>query len=348
MDCFFAAVEIRDNPKLKNKPVAVGSSESRGVITTCNYIARKFGIKSAMPSVTAKKLCPELIFVPVQIEKYRDISNEILNIYKCYTKIIEPIALDEAYLDVTSSKYCEGNPEKMAYQIRKKIHNDFNLTASAGIASNKFLSKIASDWNKPDGQFSISDSDISKFIINIPIRKIMGIGKVNEKKLLSKNIKTCGDLQKLKQDYLINLFGKYGETLFYLCRGIDQRKVESNRIRKSLSVEDTFEKDLSTINECLTYTRIIFDRLVIRYNKYNEKIKNIKSCFIKIKFNNFRVITAQKTYNKLDYEIFKTLLKNTYKNNPYPIRLLGLGVTFDNEDKKQLFLNIDWYNNQTI
>ena len=142
MDCFFAAVEIRDNPKLKNKPVAVGSSESRGVITTCNYIARKFGIKSAMPSVTAKKLCPELIFVPVQIEKYRDISNEILNIYKCYTKIIEPIALDEAYLDVTSSKYCEGNPEKMAYQIRKKIHNDFNLTASAGIASNKFLSKI--------------------------------------------------------------------------------------------------------------------------------------------------------------------------------------------------------------
>ncbi len=341
MDCFFAAVEIRDNPELKNKPVAVGNSESRGVITTCNYIARKFGIKSAMSSVKAKQLCPKLIFMPVQIEKYRNISDDILNIYKCYTKIIEPIALDEAYLDVTNSKYCEGDPEEMARQIRKKIYDDFGLTASAGIASNKFLSKIASDWNKPDGQFTILDSDIDKFVVNIPIRKIIGIGEVNEKKLLLKNIKTCGDLQKMEKDKLVNLFGKYGEILFHLCRGIDERKVEFNKIRKSLSVEDTFEKDLNSIDECLINGKIIFNRLVIRHNKSNEKDRYIKSCFIKIKFNNFKTITAQKTYNKLKYEIFENLLKTTYKNNPYPIRLLGVGIIFDNNEKKQLFLNID-------
>ena len=341
MDCFFAAVEIRDKPELKYLPVAVaGSEKKRGVVTTCNYIARKYGIKSAMPSVTAKQLCPDIIFLPVNFSKYKKISFDIQKIYKCYTKLIEPIALDEAYLDVTNSKYCDGDPENMARQIRQKIFDDFKLTASAGISSNKFLAKIASDWNKPNGQFSIRDDEIKDFILEIPIRKIFGIGEKNEKKLLSQNIKNCSDLQKISKSALIEMFGKYGMTLFYLCRGIDNREVESNRISKSLSVENTFSEDLLSLDECISQMELIFQKLVARLGTSEDKNRSIKSCFIKIKYNDFRITSCQTASSKLNFDIISNLLLKSYKEKSSPIRLLGAGVQFSDFEDNQLDLKI--------
>ena len=341
MDCFYASVEIRDNPQYINKPVAVaGSSESRGVVTTCNYIARRFGVKSAMPSVTAKRLCPDIIFLPVNMHKYKDVSQEIHKIFKCYTKIIEPVSLDEAYLDVTDSKYCDGDPEKMALQIRQKILEDLGITASAGISSNKLLAKIASDWNKPNGQFSVSDNDVDKFILKIPVRNIHGVGKKTEMVLKSKKINTCEDLQKFKKYDLINMLGNYGDTLYQLCRGIDKREVKSNRIRKSLSVEDTFEKDLKDFELCSTELSILYKELLKRIDDGNYKNKKIKSCFIKIKYNDFKLTSSQISCTSLNFNIFLKLLtqNNIYKNKP--IRLLGLGINFDNTDNNQLNLDI--------
>ncbi len=339
MDCFYASVEIRDKPELKNKPVAVaGNSDTRGVVTTCNYAARKYGVKSAMPSITAKKLCPKIIFLPVNMEKYRKISRGIHKIFKCYTKIIEPVSLDEAYLDVTNSKYCDGNPDHMAQQIRQKIYDDFNITASAGISSNKFLAKLASEWNKPNGQFSIYDNDIKKFIISLPVRKIHGVGEKTEEKLARIGIKTCKDLQKIKYEKLVNLLGKFGIALYYLCRGIDNRVVEHNRIRKSLSVEDTYINDLISFEQCSNELEKIYEKLVERLKQKNGNEKPIKACFIKIKYSNFKINSSQISTTKITFMIFHNLLKKIYNTKPSPIRLLGVGVQFDNSP--QLNLNI--------
>jgi len=341
MDCFYASVEIRERPELKNKPVAVaGSSASRGVITTCNYIARKFGIRSAMPSITAKRLCPHIVFLPVNMEKYRLISKEIHKIYKCYTKVIEPVSLDEAYLDVTNSEYCQGDPEEMARQIRMKIHEDIGITASAGIASNKFLAKIASDWNKPNGQYSIPDNAIKNFILKLPVRKIYGVGKKTEILLKSNGINTCQDLQKLSKERLSGLLGKYGRTLYSLSRGIDSRKVESHKISKSLSVEDTYMVDLTNQEQTLNELRLLYLELIKRLNMEIYKKRIIKSCYVKIKFNDFKLTTIQKSSEVINYEIYANLLNKSLLTNRKSIRLLGVGVQFNNESISQLNLDI--------
>ena len=340
MDCFYASIEIRDNPQYANRPVAVaGSSESRGVVTTCNYIARKYGVRSAMPSITAKKLCPKIIFLPVNMKKYREASEEIQKIYRCYTKIIEPVSLDEAYLDVTNSMYCDGDPAQMALQIRKKIFEDLKITASAGIAPNKFLAKIASDWNKPNGQLIISDDQIKNFVLKIPIRNIHGVGKKTEQILKEKNIKTCSDLQKLSNSTLVDMLGKYGNTLYYLCRGIDKREVEPNRIRKSLSVEDTYQKDLLNYESCSKELATLYEELNKRYKNIADKDKLIKSCFIKIKYNDFKTTSSQTLCENLNFKTFLALLTKSKIDNK-PIRLLGLGINFDNNMNDQLNLDI--------
>ena len=341
MDCFYASVEIRDKPEYINKPVAVaGHSESRGVVTTCNYIARKYGVRSAMPSITAKKLCPDIIFLPVNMYKYREVSNEVHKIYRCYTKIIEPVSLDEAYLDVTKSQYCNGDPEEMAKQIRDKIYEDIGITASAGISSNKFLAKIASDWNKPNGQFAIANDEIKDFVLKIPVRRVHGIGTKTEQILKERNISTCEDLQELSKYELVDILGKYGLTLYYLCRGIDERKVEPNRIRKSFSVEDTYKNDLKCFKSCSKELNILYKELIRRLDNSDCKKKSIKSCFIKIKYNDFRLISSQVACMQLKFDIFLNLLiKNNVETNK-PIRLLGLGVNFDNKEKNQLNLDI--------
>ena len=341
MDSFYASVEIKERPELKFKPVAVaGSSENRGVVTTCNYIARKFGIHSAMPSVTAKRLCPEIIFLPVNMEKYRAISKETHQIYKCYTKIIEPISLDEAYLDVTDSEYCQGDPEEMARQIRQKIFEDLGITASAGISSNKFLAKIASDWNKPNGQFSIPDKDIQNFILKVNIRKIYGVGEKTEILLNKHRIQTCSDLQKLSKESLIKLLGKYGCTLYSLSRGIDNRLVEDDKISKSLSVEDTYVKDLTNYDQAANELNKLYLELKKRLGKEIHKDRLIKSCFIKVKFNDFKLITMQTSNQKTDHLVYLNLLEKTLLTNKKPIRLLGIGVQFDNRPLNQLNLDI--------
>ena len=339
MDSFYASVEIADRPHLINKPVAVaGSSETRGVVTTCNYIARKFGVRSAMPSVTAKKLCPNIIFIPVHMEKYRNISREIHKIFKCYTKIIEPVSLDEAYLDVTNSKYCAGNPIEMATQIRGKIFKDLKITASAGIAPNKFLSKIASEWNKPNGQYCITTNMINKFMLTLPIRKIIGVGEKTEKRLNNFGVKTCGNLQKISLTDLKSNFGKFGYTLFNLCRGIDTRDVESDRDSKSLSVEDTYTVDLKSKQKCITELSKIYNKLRQRLcdDKYTDK--KIKSCFIKVKYNDFKISSHQTVCVIPKIENYLKLLDKAIEKKSKPIRLLGVGVIFDN--RPQLNLNI--------
>lgn len=341
MDCFYASVEIKDRPELSKKPVAVaGSSKDRGVITTCNYIAREYGVRSAMPSIKAKKLCPNIIFLPVNMEKYRQVSKEIYKIYKCYTKIIEPVSLDEAYLDVTQSEYCNGDPEEMAKQIRQKIFDDIGITASAGISSNKLLSKIASDWNKPNGQFSIPDDKINSFILKIPIRKIHGIGEKTEELLQSHNVQTCEDLQKLSIDKLSKMLGKFGTTLYSLCRGIDNRVVDNNRISKSLSVEDTYNVDLRTLEQCNLELKSLFKELSSRLSKEKYKNRMIKACFLKIKFSDFKSTSSQISTENMDYDIFFNLLKKSYNPDNKPIRLLGVGVQFNNNEQSQLNLDI--------
>ena len=339
MDSFYASVEIAEQPHLKNKPVAVaGSAETRGVVTTCNYEARKFGVRSAMPSITAKKLCPNIIFIPVHMEKYRNISKEIHKIFKCYTKIIEPVSLDEAYLDVTYSKYCGGDPIEMASQMRNKILNDLEITASAGIAPNKFLSKIASEWNKPNGQYCITKNMIDKFMYALPIRKILGVGEKTEKKLNTIGVKTCGDLQNISLMDLESKFGKFGTTLFDLCRGIDTRNVEPERDSKSLSVEDTYATDLKSKQRCVTELSKIYKKLQqrLREDKYIDK--KIKSCFIKVKYNDFKISSHQTICMMPKIENYLKLLDKAIEKKSKPIRLLGVGVIFDN--RPQLNLNI--------
>ena len=252
MDSFFASIEVRDNPNLQNKPVAVGGkANERGVLTTCNYLARKYGLHSAMSSKTATQLCKELIILPVDITKYRKISKEIFKIFKCYSRKIEPVSIDEAFLDVSESGYCQGDPEEMAKQIRSCIKADFGITASAGISSNKLIAKICSDWKKPDNQFSICDDEIQNFIKTVSLKSIPGIGKVNFKKCKTLNMTSCSDMQKISKDELIRIFGSYGYTLFNLVRGIDNREIETNRTRKSISVEDTFLHDLNDTTLCV-------------------------------------------------------------------------------------------------
>ena len=334
MDSFFASIEIRDNPNLQNKPVAVGGkANERGVLTTCNYLARKYGLHSAMSSKTAIQLCKDLIILPVDITKYRKISKEIFKIFKCYSRKIEPVSIDEAFLDVSESEYCQGDPEEMAKQIRSCIKADFGITASAGISSNKLIAKICSDWNKPDNQFSICDDEIQNFIKTVSLKSIPGIGRVNFKKCKTLNMTSCSDMQKMSQDELINMFGSYGYTLFNLVRGIDNREIETNRIRKSISVEDTFLHDLNDTASCTQQLSILYTKLIERCKSSNVNTNEVREIFLKIKFNNFETITRQKKSLKIELDEFKNLFDSNIVKIVKPIRLLGIG--FRLKDKRE-------------
>ena len=334
MDSFFASIEIRDNPNLQNKPVAVGGkANERGVLTTCNYLARKYGLHSAMSSKTAIQLCKDLIILPVDITKYRKISKEIFKIFKCYSRKIEPVSIDEAFLDVSDSEYCQGDPEEMAKQIRACIKADFGITASAGISSNKLIAKICSDWKKPDNQFSICDDEIQNFIKTVSLKSIPGIGKVNFKKCKTLNMTSCSDMQKISKDELIRIFGSYGYTLFNLVRGIDNREIETNRTRKSISVEDTFLHDLNNTTLCVQQLSILYTKLIERCKSSNVNTNDVREIFLKIKFNDFETITRQKKSLKIELNEFKNLFDSNIVKIVKPIRLLGIGFRLN--DKKE-------------
>jgi DNA polymerase-4 len=328
MDAFFASVEQRDYPEYKGKPIAVGGQGSRGVVAAASYEARKFGVYSAMPSKIAIKKCPFLIFVKPRFEAYKEVSDQIREIFLEYTHLVEPLSLDEAYLDVTHHKKGKPSATLIAKEIKERILAETGLTASAGISINKFLAKTASDYRKPNGLFLIKPEEAEAFVENLPIEKFFGIGKVTAEKMHKMHIYNGADLKKLSEYELIKNFGKQG-SYYHISRAIDNRQVEPERARKSVGAENTFSTDISDIQEMLNeleqIAKTLFDR-IIKSNSYGKTIT------LKVKFHDFRQITRSKTlnseiksYNILwssSLEIFnKTNLDNR------KVRLLGLSVS---------------------
>ncbi len=338
MDCFYAAVEIKFQPHLKGKPVAVGgSADGRGgVLTTANYEARKFGIRSAMPSARAMKLCPDLILVPPDFSKYKAESRKVRDILERYSLLVEPLSLDEAYLDVTDSAFEGGSATRIAERIRREIRDETGLTASAGVAPNKFLAKIASDLNKPDGISVIRPDQIDAFMKTLPIEKIWGVGKVTAEKMNRLGIQTCGDLQKYPISRLVEMFGSWGPQLYDFARGIDTREVSIDRERKSLTVEETYGQDLNTRNESLAAMTPLYEDFLERLIQYRgrgdeERDQVARSVVVKIKFNNFRQKGRERKWESLEtppLEVFRELLGEALDGETLGVRLLGLGVRF--------------------
>ncbi len=342
MDCFYAAIEVRDFPELAGMPVAVGGQPNkRGVVATCNYEARAHGVHSAMPMGQAIKKCPDLVIQPVRMSVYQSVSKGIKAIFKRYTDTIQPLSLDEAFLDVTDSPHQRGSATLIAQAIRKDIWDEHQLTASAGIAPNKFLAKIASDWNKPNGQFVITPEQVSGFIGSVPVKKIHGVGQVTAKKMHRLGLHTCADLQALNSQQLQTHFGKFGGQLHHLCRGIDDRPVRTSSIRKSVSVEDTFLQDLQDLAACQKALPRLYDMLVARHLKSMEtKRQDIKSLYVKVRFNNFKSTTAQLSHRPLALEHYRALTEKAWKRQRLPVRLLGLGIQYHEkiDHQQKLFL----------
>lgn len=333
MDAFYASVEMRDNPALRNVPMAVGgSSDRRGVIATSNYLARKFGVRSAMPTALAKKLCPELVLVRGRMEKYKEASDIVFEIFHEYTDLVQGLSLDEAYIDVTSCNEFNNSATLIAQDIRKKIFERTNgLSASAGIAPNKLIAKLASDFRKPNGQFTVSPGEVDAFIKPIPVEKIWGIGKVTAKYMHDLGIKTCLDLQKYTRSELIHLFGKFGDSLFDYCRGADDREVETEYERKSLGTEETYSKDISQLEEMQEHVLKMVQEVRESLERYQDR--TIKNLHVKIKYFDFKQTTIERQM-PFSEENFIYLLKERWLQDPRPVRLLGVGVKF--EDNKEI------------
>ncbi len=328
-DAFFASIEIRDNPRLSGKAVAVGgASDRRGVIATCNYEARRFGVHSAMSSAHAMRLCPELKIIPPRFSVYREASSEAHAIFQQYTDLIEPLSLDEAYLDVTGTHLCRGSATLIAEEIRQKIFQKLNVTVSAGVATNKFLAKIASDWNKPNGLFVITPEQVDDFIFDLPVKKIHGVGRVTSEKLHKKGIKTCGQLRQYSILELSRWFGSFGERLWELSRGQDDREVQTSRRRKSLSVEHTYDKDLAGLEDITAQVIPLLEELQERYQRI-EKEYEVHKHFVKVKFADFTQTTLEESLPATGENVkehFTQLLIRAWERGGRPVRLLGLGV----------------------
>lgn len=339
MDAFYASVEMRDNPTFKRYPLAVGGNpERRGVIATANYQARKYGVRSAMPSWKAKQLCPDLLIIPPNFDKYKEESGAIQEIFRSFTEIIEPLSLDEAYLDVSESNACGGSATLIAREIRRRIWIERRLTASAGVAPNKFLAKVASEWNKPNGLFVITPEQIEAFVKQLPVEKIFGIGHVMAQKLHALNIYTCAELQQWEVTSLQEHFGSRAWNLYELCRGIDNRPVTVERTRKSLSVESTFSQDLQTLESCLEQVPELYQKLMIRYARIKHAYQ-IKKPFVKVKFADFITTTVENVlYSSFELESYKALIQMGWERRKQPVRLLGLGISLSADEEIQLTL----------
>ncbi|OWY40906.1 DNA polymerase IV [Xenophilus sp. AP218F] len=330
-DCFYAAIEMRDDPSLRAVPLAVGGRpETRGVVATCNYVARRFGVHSAMSSARALRLCPDLIIVPPDMARYRAASQQIMLIYQAFTPLIEPLSLDEAYLDVSGQPHEQGSATRMAEAIRRRIREEVGITASAGIAPNKFLAKVASDWNKPDGQFLIRPQDVAAFVKTLPVEKIFGVGKVTAGRLHQLGIQSCGDLQRWERADLLRHFGKMGERLYELSRGQDERQVETDRGRKSISVEETYAHDLPDLAACLAKLPELVDRLQARLARNGNPA--YRGLSVKLKFDDFSQTTVENSGSQLSNVRFGELLRAGHARGRRPVRLLGVGVKLADEN----------------
>ncbi|WP_093317979.1 DNA polymerase IV [Thorsellia anophelis] len=346
MDCFYAAVEMRENPHYKTLPLAIGGPpDKRGVISTANYIARQFGVKSAMATGQAIKLCPNLIILPGRINFYKQVSEQIHEIFRRYTNLIEPLSLDEAYLDVTNSRVFDGSATLIAQDIRKAIYDELNLTASAGVASLMFLAKIASDINKPNGQFVITPNEVNSFIEGLELRKIPGIGKVTAEKLKILGFKTCLDIKKSNLPFLVQKFGKLGISMWNKAHGIDDREVVSDRVRKSISVEKTLNEDIYDWKEFTHHFDILYRELEQRINR-NDAIQLIRKINVKIKFEDFKQTTLEMVSSELNYLAYMDLSKRVWdgRRNMRGVRTIGLGTILSAKEpieKQQLSLMFD-------
>lgn len=330
MDCFYAAVEVKHRPELRGKPLGIGGPpNSRSVLCTASYEARKFGVRAAMPSSQAVRICPELVLVPPQFDLYKKESHAVREIMDRFTDRIEPLSLDEAYLDVTEAAKQFGSATMIAKEIRRLIETELNLTASAGIAPNKFLAKIASDWKKPNGQFVIKPEDVEGFMPSLRVEKIFGVGKVTATKMHSLGLKTCGDIQQQSLLQLSRWFGSRAHELTELARGIDQRPVQPHSERKSLTTEETYNVDIPTLEECLQRVPGLYDD----WDKSMHKVKHksqIRGFVVKIKFHDFTTTTKEMAARSWpQIEDFKRLLTEAWHRQGKPVRLIGLGVRLE-------------------
>jgi len=339
MDAFYASVEMRDFPQYKDIPIGVGWDGARSVLCTCNYLARQYGVRSAMPVITAKRLCPNLTIVNGRMEVYQEISQKIRAIFLRYTEIIEPLSLDEAFLDVSDCKLFKGSATLIAKQIRADIFNELNLTASAGIAPNKFLAKIASDENKPNGQCVITPETVADFVSELPLRKIPGIGPKTAEKLAAKGFKSCADVRASNAATLKPIVGKFASALYQRSFGIDHRDLTVERQRKSLAVEKTLAIDIHSENECLSVIEQIKPKLLQRLDKVKDRI--ICRQGIKLKFADFNQTTVEMQSENCDDALFCELLATALtRSKGRKIRLIGLTLGF--KDKQE---NIPTNNN---
>ena len=336
MDAFYASVEQMDYPELRGKPIAVGGSENRGVVAAASYEARKFGVRSAISGVLAKKNCPELIFVKPRFDRYKEISKKIHKIFHDYTDLVEPLSLDEAYLDVTHNK--KGNPSAtlLAQEIRMRILNEVGLTASAGISVNKFVAKIASDYNKPNGQKTVNPEEVISFLEELPIRKFYGVGKVTTEKMYHLGIFTGLELKSKSLDFLTTHFGKSGAFYYHVVRGIHNSEVKPDRITKSVAAEHTFDTNLSSEIFMLEQLDNIATNLERRLKKHNIAGKTVT---LKIKYSDFSQQTRSKTVpyfiadKGLILENVKELLYQERMKDS--VRLLGISLSNLNTEQKK-------------
>jgi DNA polymerase-4 len=291
MDAFYASVEQRDDPSLRGRPVIVAWRGNRSVVCAASYEAREFGVRSAMPAIRAERLCPGAIFIPPDFTRYKAVSRAVREIFSRHTDMIEPLSLDEAYLDVTENKLGLPTATGVARMIRRQIREELNLTASAGVAPNKFLAKIASDWRKPDGLFVIQPSEVSAFLAPLPVSRIPGVGKVTEIRLKEVGVETVGDLRDMGLEALEGEFGRYGRRLYELARGVDSNPVVSNRPTKSISAEDTFERDLP-----LSETEELIRRLAEKVWSASRKEERVaRTVVLKLKTSDFNIMTRSHT-----------------------------------------------------
>jgi len=324
-DCFYAAVEVRDDRSLRGRPVAVGGDpHRRGVIATCNYPARQFGVHSAMASSQALRLCPDLVIVPPNFDKYRKVSAQIHDIFRRYTSLIEPLSLDEAYLDVSASEQYDNSATRIADAIRHEVRQEIGITVSAGVAPNKFLAKIASDWRKPDGLFVITPDDIDAFVQQLPVKKIHGVGPRTAEKLAELGIQTGADLRARPLTELVERFGRFGHRLHELSHGRDERPVKTHRERKSISTEQTYSQDLPTLEACRRQLPELIGDLERRYARL-DPAPAVRGVMVKVKFNDFTQTTVEHADPAPNLEQFETLLNVGWARGERPVRLLGVG-----------------------
>lgn len=325
-DCFYAAVEMRDNPALRGIPLAVGGpADRRGVIATCNYEARAFGVRSAMPTRRALQLCPQLTIVLPDFARYKSASQAIFNIYRAYSDLIEPLSLDEAYVDVSDCQKHQGSATLIAQEIRARVKSETGLVVSAGVAPNKMLAKIASDWDKPDGLYVIRPQDIDAFVAQLPIEKLFGVGPRTAEKMHRLKLFTCADVRTRDLPFLRAQFGKLGTALYQSARGIDQREVKNNRLRKSISVETTFAHDLHGFADCVEKLPALHADLIGRIER-NQALPLVHKTFVKLRMADFKVRTVEVNERDISVQHFEQLLDSACQKHAGKIRLIGLGV----------------------